>query len=383
MEECKRQIKVSDGTETVRKIYKNTVKTIKDIGLDKITKIPIFDSVKSTLYNVRNKAAGVPKFCFTNPQDIVVPQRYLSFLLGDYNCNGVRIILFCSEDMRKIVPTVDHIFGDGTFKSCPPPCKQIYSIHGDINSTETTTNIIPLIYALMSDMSQASYTILFEIIKSQFPSWTPQKFTSDYETATRAAIVEVFPSIITKGCFYHYSNAVWRKAKKLNLVKEKMSRKIVRLTSVLPLLPSTKVREGWTYILEKIEFLKENMEVQSNLDVFVKYIETYWLKDDAFISTWCVFGERHRTTNSVEGWHLNLNNECVKNKKKVTLMQLLKVLFEDSEFNSVKELQIRNKQKVNKRKKDSILNDKIIMDQQMKLINNEICVGQFLLECAI
>jgi hypothetical protein len=35
---------------------------------------------------------------------------------------------------------------------------------------------------------------------------------ADFETAVHSSIREVFPDINTKGCFFHFTQSIWRKA---------------------------------------------------------------------------------------------------------------------------------------------------------------------------
>lgn len=55
------------------------------------------------------------------------------------------------------------------------------------------------------------------MIKSQIPEWTPTTFKSDFEKAAMNAISTVFRNIVIKGCYFHFSQAVWKKGKQLNL----------------------------------------------------------------------------------------------------------------------------------------------------------------------
>lgn len=91
------------------------------------------------------------------------------------------------------------------------------------------------------------------MIKSQIPDWSPTKFTSDFEKASINAITRIFPNITTKGCYYHFRNSIWRKGKEIQLRKNKLTRRIVSLCAVLPLLPRDSIGLGWNYIKEFID----------------------------------------------------------------------------------------------------------------------------------
>lgn len=103
------------------------------------------------------------------------------------------------------------------------PFSQLYSIHGDLGSTVNNTNILPLVYALMSSRTEKSYFILFSLIKSQIPGWNPTSYKTDYEIAAMNA---------------------W--AKELGTTKSNHPSKIreVQLSAVLPMLQATEIMKG-------------------------------------------------------------------------------------------------------------------------------------------
>lgn len=56
-------------------------------------------------------------------------------------------------------------FGNGTFKRVPKPYYQLLSIQVDVDSTEETTNIFPVLYALLPNKRETSYIALFTLIR--------------------------------------------------------------------------------------------------------------------------------------------------------------------------------------------------------------------------
>ncbi|KAH9645023.1 hypothetical protein HF086_003353 [Spodoptera exigua] len=212
-----------------------------------------------------------------------------------------------NRNSKEIICQVEDFYADGTFKSCSPPFDQLYTIHGDIGSTANHTNLMPLVYALMSNRTTESYKILFMLIKAEIPKWSPKRIKTDYERAAMKAIVDVFPCVELKGCYFHFNKAIWAKGRELSLTNTKdiKKRRLVALSAVLPLLPKTEVMNGWAYIMRH-----ENDD--SAVKKFKAYMEKQWLKDK-FIPIWNAFGEKHRTTNSLESWHHKLN--CTVGKK--------------------------------------------------------------------
>lgn len=233
---------------SVPKTFNSVVASLKNASTAVLDQFPSFNSLKSTLYRHRNTAAKVPKLQCKSVDEVQVPPDFHDFLLADYTNGDTRIIVFCSEKARKMLSELSDFYADGTFKSCTPPFVQIYTIHGDTGSTEDHTNIIPLVYSLMSNRTTESYKILFSVIKAQIPEWNPINFKTDYEKAAMKAVTEIFPAALMKGCYYHFNKAIWAKGRELSLINDKDIKKqrLVSLSAVLPLLPATEIMNGYT-----------------------------------------------------------------------------------------------------------------------------------------
>lgn len=140
------------------------ISNIENKGLNFATDVdlPKYESLKTGLYNLRNINAGVKKTCFQNVHEVEIPNTMTDFTLADYSYNGNRIIIFCLPEMLCTLTKIKHVFCDGTFRSCPPPFHQILSIHGDVDSTMTNNNVIPLLYILMTNRTKKSYSLVFQ-----------------------------------------------------------------------------------------------------------------------------------------------------------------------------------------------------------------------------
>lgn len=373
LHEVKQNISATEASKSVPRIYKEAIGSMKDDGLDLIKKIPNFKNIKSTLYKKRNDAVQMQKIIFNDLNEVTVPPKFIPFVLADYSHQDYRIIIFSAGDMRHLMSTLEDFLGDGTFKSCPKPFLQLYTVHADFGSQNVTTNIVPVVYALMSHKDQKSYEILFNMIKSQIPDWKPKTYKSDYEIAAMKAIKKIFPEVTVKGCFFHYNQAVWKKGAALKLTKSKLLKRQVALSAVLPLIPDSEILNGWAYIASE----SPNDEQSKK---FRLYMIKQWIKprDAEFRKTWCVFGERHRTTNFLEGWHHALNNAV--GKKKPNINMLLVILQKDADFYRVISQQIHNQLSptLNSRTKTNILKDEYISTCQMQFVAGEITVGHLL-----
>lgn len=367
---CKQEI-IKGNYPAVPQSYNNMIATLENSGLDLVCKIPTFNSVKSSLYRFRNVQAGVQCLQPQLVRNVEVPNQFTNFLLADYADGDSRILIFCTEKAKLSICKATDFYSDGTFKSCPKPFSQLYVIHADMGSTSNSTNLMPIVYALMSERNVKSYFILFSMIKAQIPGWNPVKYKTDFEKAAMTAIKNLFPQVNTKGCYYHYNKAVWEKARKLQITKSKDVKKIreVALSAVLPLLPAHEISNGWKYITRY-------STQEEDLKKFRKYFEEQWLKEE-FIPIWCAYGEQHRTTNFLEAWNHKLNQEI--GKKNPNIIHLLNVLVKDSAYFSV--CDNINKTKMTpfkKRKKNNVLTDQFILEIQLELLHGNISVGHFL-----
>lgn len=351
---------------TVPKEYNLAVAAYEDAGYHLTgSDFPKFQNIKSALYEHRNKVAGVKKIEHKNIKEVVVPPKFKSFLLADFDDDDTRILVFGSERARRHMETLKDFFGDGTFKSCCPPFYQLYTIHADIGSTEDVTNIVPLLYALMSNKTKKSYNILFSMLKSTLPGWNPQTFKCDFEKATMHAIREILPGVTVKGCFFHYTKAIWKKGRQLGLTKTKLMKRQVALAAVLPLLPENQIMAGWFYVAS-----------QSPDDVksaqFRRYMLNHWIKEE-FLSVICVYSERHRTTNFLEGWHNKINKAL--SKKRPSLLKLLHFLnVNDLIFLRTEPRSSLNRQRLQRSKE----RDQFIFQTQRELADGHITLEHFL-----
>ena len=366
LNKCKIQLAAPEFP-TVTSVYNATVASYKNSGLDFIKTIPELHQVKSTLYRSRNASVGLKKIVCKSLTEVKVPEKYLDFLMADYSREEMRILIFATQKGRQLLSEGKLFFGDGTFKSCPEPFKQLYSIHCAIGGEET--NIVPVAYALLSDKSTDTYEVLFHLLKAQVPDWTPETFKTDFEIAVMNAIVVVFPKVITKGCYFHYSQAVWKKGKELQLTKLKTTRRQVALSAVLPLLPQNEIFNGWWYVAAQ-------SPDDENSKIFREYMLKQWLRDD-FINVWCVFGQRHRTTNALEAWHSKLNKTI--KKKQPNMIEILKALYTDASYYKTRSVQIENNIPTTRRhSKEAILREDFIQETTTELVTGQITVGHFL-----
>lgn len=92
------------------------------------------------------------------------------------------------------------------------PFIQLFTIHGDLGSTASSNNILPLVYALLPNKKEKTYLRLFEMLKCRLPNWCPDQFRLHFETAIIHSIAAVYPNANIKGCYFHFAQALKKKA---------------------------------------------------------------------------------------------------------------------------------------------------------------------------
>lgn len=356
MEKSKLRDEAEKGDLPIPRIYKNSICEMQDQGLNLVTSMFTFSNVKSGLYHARNKAVGAKKTVFRYFKEVEVPEIHLKNFLCEFNEGGQRMLIFCSSESQTLLEETREFFIDGTFQSCPRPFYQLLTIHGDFGSTEKTVHTKPLIYVLMPDKKQQTYIALFELLKIKLPNLKIDRLHCDFEIALCNAVTETFPTVSVKGCFYHWTRNMWRKAKQLGH-KSKHERRIVGLCAILPLLSEEWILDGWNYI--RTEYKESGLEMSR----FMTYV-SHLLKKRNHLKIISVFGLRHRTNNILEAFHSKLNKVLTKN---VTLLRLLNFLTKNEKFHALQPPSKRNKKYANQ--------DASIRNIMLQFMNGHITLG--------
>lgn len=309
----------------IPKQYNESICRLKNAGMHLLEPLPKFANIHTGLYNARKKFQEIEKSVFRNHAEVQIPVNFRPFILAEYEDNN-KILLFASKEARLLMTKCKKYFADGTFGCCQP-FDQLYVIYGDLGSDDESTNIIPLVYALLLNKKQLTYEILFHMVKSQIPEWEADQFTFDFEIAPRNAIKKIFPNIMVRGCYFHFYQSLMRKARLLGIKKtSKVNNRHVCLCAGLAILPIENIEEGWIYI---------QSESPNNTKVteFNKYMYRTWIKNKEYRKIWCCHQEQHRTTNYAEGWNSRMKRFV--GRTYPTLPHLLSVLHDDAIFYGV------------------------------------------------
>ena len=233
--------------------------------------------------------------------------QFLAFDSGPDDEN--RVLIFATETNLDTLETSPEWHADGTFKTSPLLFYQLYSIHAVYND-----HTVPLVYILLTNKNTSVYKKAFSALKDLNPDLSPVRIVTDFELAAIIAFQDLFPSVDIKGCFFHFSQAVWRKVQEMglaNLYKENDElRKTVKCLVALALIPPEDVLLGFEKIIE-------TLPPDTALTPLLEYFESTWLGSSGRLgrrskalfdkSIWNQFEKAasgcQKTNNSVEGWH--------------------------------------------------------------------------------
>jgi len=99
---------------------------------------------------------------------------------------------------------------DGTFKSSPKIFLQLYTIHFIYFDV-----VFPGMYALLPNKSETTYNRMIDLLIAKANSLgkclLPTTFQIDFEITMFNAIKNKYPDAQIRGCFFHYTQAIYKK----------------------------------------------------------------------------------------------------------------------------------------------------------------------------
>ena len=151
----------------------------------------------------------------------VIPREFsrttegVPFLVYDSGPGDDRLIIFASESALDFLANSSEWYCDGTFKVVPEIFYQLYTVHGEHDG-----RIFPCVFALLPNKSQHTYerffTELMREISARNPA-PPQHVLLDFEKGAINAIRNTIPDTDVKGCFFHFSQNIWRAIQRVGL----------------------------------------------------------------------------------------------------------------------------------------------------------------------
>lgn len=405
---CPARVHTSNGMVTLYKdnhnhtpdvakiVAKKIVTLIKESSLDS-TATPqgiiaeqtagISESISASLPSVRAMARTIQrnrqvvKFPLAVPMssaDLVIPDMYKlslakeNFLLFDTGATRDRIIIFGTTRNLELMDNCENWYADGTFKVSPMifqqvfKCvlfilkifnncanlidpflntfnQQLYTIHA-----VRQNNVIPLVFALLPDKTEMSYTRMLEALKNLRPSLNPKSIMTDFERAAKNAFRKVFPNAEQAGCFFHFGQCLWRKLQgSSNLQQQYKSdpdfQLKIKMFSALAFVPPPDVQDTFDIIVND-PFYSSSQSIEE----FVDYFEDTWIgrrrrggrrrvpmfETNEWNCYQRVLEDVSKTNNSVEGWHRAFS--VMLGADHPTIWRLIEALQKEQSLNELK-----------------------------------------------
>ena len=168
-------------------------------------------------------------------------------------------------------------------------------------------------HCLMSGRREEQYIRLFRNIFIYVDFENVKFFFCDFEKALQNAIKKCFPEAEIIGCYFHFTQALYRKLEKLEIKKEPF----LHLKLIFYNFPFIK-QESQLLIMDIIK------NIDPKVDEFINYYKDNWLSN-----IYIKYKDfQIKTNNSCEAFHSELNNLLGKNvPSMITLKECLFELF--------------------------------------------------------
>lgn len=231
---------------------------------------------------------------------------FLRYDSGDQD----RILIFATDEKLTLLENNTDWFIDGTFDAVPLIYTQLFTIHARVEG-----KVIPCVYVLLPNKTQVSYTATLRQLLIIHPNLAPITTLIDFELAIKNALETVFPGVDVSGCFFHFTQNIWRRIQ-ANGLQDRYAQDVgfvteVRMIAALAFVPENDV--------DRVFGLLSN-NLDPALDVILDYVEenyigairrgryrrprfpyTMWGVHDRVVN------DLPRTNNAVEGWHNRFN----------------------------------------------------------------------------
>jgi hypothetical protein len=253
-------------------------------------------------------------------EDIVLPEKFQltndneQFLFYDSSSGLDRFLIFSTARNLHFLQYCDTWLVDGTFKASPVLFEQLFIIHG-----QRGKSTFPLVYLLLPRRDTATYRRALTELTQRYPGLAPKTIMSDFELASINAFRETFPQAEQKGCFFHFSQAIFRQIQRDPQLLEQYSQNPefslkIRHLKALAFIPPADVMDMFEIIMEDAFFQQNEVLLHD----FISYFESTWLgpwnrrktmriAPRYEIQQWnchhSVLEDLPKTNNSAEGFH--------------------------------------------------------------------------------
>ena len=322
------------------------------------SKMPVVPHLKRRIRRIRHENRSQPPiptgFDFELPVQYMQTMNGEDFLLEDSTVPGTgkRYLVFATNKNIEILNSYGNWFIDGTFNSCPDNFYQVYTVHCFVDGTT-----FPCIYALLPDKRQETYNAFWSNLKADIVP--PSSIMMDFEMACINSVGDNFPDTEIKGCFFHFSQAIYRKILEFGYAvqycEDKDFNLAIRLLAALAFAPPLHVEAWYKQILVTCHIpddIKNYFE-----DTFVgKEMRNSTRRKSRFdMDMWNVYfrtiDDLPRTNNALEGFHRGI--ESMLQMSNPDIWKFIEAIQRQQSLQSFSFAQMQLGKKVHTRKEDN------------------------------
>ena len=161
---------------------------------------------------------------------------------------------------------------------------------------------------MLTNKDEELYHAVVHKIQELIPQLQPVSLMSDWEKAPRNAFMQVYQGVRIHGCWFHYTQAIWRKIQKCGLVSNIRGNyelaSFVKKVMAIPFLPADLISS--TYSLLQIPTGIQPCDCPK-LDTFFKYFQKHWLNAISHEEL-SIFALEYGTNNGAESYHAQLKS---------------------------------------------------------------------------
>lgn len=250
------------------------IEETQELSVGALGQFPSREAVRLAIKRRRKDINAAP----SQPIDrasIQLPENYKyygenneNFVIGDSGLGDQdRILIFGKASVSDWIHLVTKIYVDGTFSLAPHLFSQVFVI-----MAERGGFVLPIIYALLPDKAERTYTRMLEMIQDSWPLFKPEKISLDFEIALINTFSSKFPNAEIQGCLFHLVKNMKRKLAEFHLMRRyNTDADFALYARMIPALSFVPIEE----LENALEVLSENLPNQ--LTPILDYFEDYYV----------------------------------------------------------------------------------------------------------
>lgn len=355
---------VSSGHESTRNIIRDVVQGCNE---NTLASLPSRRTLSRRIQRARRKLNPTPpipvmRSGFEIPEQYTKTTSGIRFLQYDSGIDDAeRILIFSSDENLDLLVRHRQWLADGTFKCSPSVFYQLFTLHVHISGS-----VLPVLYALLPNKTKQTYQrMLMEF--SKLRQFNPETILTDFEQAMLNAFRSIFPGASQSGCFYHFSQCIYRKVQEHGLQNDYIQEDFsifIRMMAAIAFVPVDDVVAAFDTLIDT--------GYPDHAEPVVNYFEDNFIgrpdrrghrRNPVFPLTLWNVNQRvaeslPRTNNSVEGWHCGFQSslQCTH----PTLWKLLAHLKKETDLHKLTAVHLLAGQAYKPKRVYRISNERIV-----------------------